>query len=137
MAEEKEKKKKSRKERLAEQREFDRSLGLNKGGGVNYDKVVDRHLDDDRYERELSHKESERGAGKVHPHERSHLCRLFGGSTAAGRRNHSRSQEAILARVSGMSAAHTLTSAAFLRCRSAPRAGRRLRLNPRPRSTPL
>jgi len=50
------KRKKTRKEKLAEQREFDRSLGLSKGIGVKYDKVADRHMDDDRYERELEFK---------------------------------------------------------------------------------
>jgi hypothetical protein len=36
--------KKSRKERLHEQREFEKSLGLNKGiGGVQYDKVAERY----------------------------------------------------------------------------------------------
>ena len=39
------KRKKTRKEKLAEQREFDRSLGLSKGIGVKYDKVADRHMD--------------------------------------------------------------------------------------------
>lgn len=40
--------------RNAELREFERSLGLNKGiGGVKYDQVADRHMDDERYEREV------------------------------------------------------------------------------------
>lgn len=36
------KKKKSRKERLQEQREFEKSLGLNKSSGVKYDQVSER-----------------------------------------------------------------------------------------------
>ena len=44
------KKKKTRKEKLAEQREFDRSLGLTKGTGVQYDKVADRHMDGQSFE---------------------------------------------------------------------------------------
>ena len=40
--------KKTRKEREREKREFDRSLGLNKGTGAKLDVVVDRHMDDSR-----------------------------------------------------------------------------------------
>ena len=59
MAEPSGKKKKSRKEKLAEQRDFDRKLGLNKGvGGVDLSKVADRHMDDKRFERELAFKQS-------------------------------------------------------------------------------
>jgi len=43
------KKKKSRKERMAEAREFDRSLGLSRGTGADLEKVSDRHMDDQRY----------------------------------------------------------------------------------------
>jgi outer membrane biosynthesis protein TonB len=58
--------KKSRKEKMAEQREFDRSLGLNKGiGGFKVDQVADRHLDDDRYERELAFKAQQGGDAKA------------------------------------------------------------------------
>ena len=59
MAEPSGKKKKSRKEKLAEQRDFDRKLGLNKGvGGVDLSKGADRHMDDKRFERELAFKQS-------------------------------------------------------------------------------
>uniref|UniRef100_A0A7S2SNX5 Uncharacterized protein n=1 Tax=Rhizochromulina marina TaxID=1034831 RepID=A0A7S2SNX5_9STRA len=64
-AAEKKRNKKSRKERLAEQRAFERDLGLNKGTGVRYDKVADRHLDDVRFERELAFKKSMQPGGKA------------------------------------------------------------------------
>lgn len=58
-----EKKKKTRKERQRELRELEGT----KGCGIKYDVVYDRHKDDQRYERELEHKEKLKKEGVIAP----------------------------------------------------------------------